>query len=140
MTTLPVTILSAAVTILAVLVLFYTGVNVGQMRGKHGVKAPAVTGNPEFERAYRVQMNTLEQFAVFLPLLWIATSFPIAMAYLAPAFGLVWVVGRVLYMQGYMADAEKRGTGFLIGTIANGALLILSLVGLVQAWMSVHTA
>lgn len=140
MTTLPVTILSAAVTILAVLVLFYTGVNVGQMRGKHGVKAPAVTGNPEFERAYRVQMNTLEQFAVFLPLLWIATSFPIAMAYLAPAFGLVWVVGRVLYMQGYMADAEKRGTGFLIGTIANGALLILSLVGLVQAWMSVHAA
>ena len=140
MNTVPVTILSAAVTILAVLVYFYTGLNVGRLRAKHDIKAPAVTGNPEFERAYRVQLNTLEQFAVFLPLLWIATSFPISMAYLAPAFGLVWVVGRILYMQGYMADPDKRGTGFMISAVANLALLILSLIGLVQAWMAVHAA
>jgi len=140
MNTVPVTILSAAVTILAVLVYFYTGLNVGRLRAKHRIKAPAVTGNPEFERAYRVQLNTLEQFAVFLPLLWIATSFPISMAYLAPAFGLVWVVGRILYMQGYMADPDKRGTGFTISAVANLALLILSLIGLVQAWMAVHAA
>ena len=140
METVPVTILSGAVTVLAVLVYFYTGINVGRMRGKHGIKAPAVTGNPEFERAYRVQLNMLEQFAVFLPLLWIATSFPISMAYLTPAFGLVWVVGRILYMQGYMVAPEKRSTGFLISSVANLALLVLSLIGLVSAWMAVHAA
>ena len=140
MNSVPVTILSAAVTILAVLVYFYTGINVGRMRAKHGVKAPAVTGAPEFERAYRVQLNTLEQFAVFLPLLWVATLFPISMAYLAPAFGLVWVVGRILYMQAYMADPEKRGTGFTISSIASLALLILCLGGLTRAWLAVHAA
>ena len=40
------TLLSAAVTVLAVLLGFYTMVLVGRMRGKHGVHAPAVTGPP----------------------------------------------------------------------------------------------
>ena len=62
------------------------------------------------------------------------------MAYLAPAFGLVWVVGRFLYMQGYMADPEKRGTGFTISSIASLALLILCLIGLARAWMAIHAA
>ena len=139
MDTVPITILSAAVTILAVLVCFYTGIVVGNMRAKHGIKAPAVSGHPQFDRAYRVQMNTLEQIVIFLPLLWIATSFPISMGYLAPALGLVWVVGRIVYMQGYMADPEKRGTGFIIGGVACLGLLILSLIGLVQAWMAIHS-
>ena len=71
------TLLSAAVTILAVLLSVYTMVLVGRMRSKHGVHAPAVTGAPEFERAFRVQMNTLEQFVLFLPLLWLATVYPV---------------------------------------------------------------
>src|ERR1700742_4127199 len=100
----PVTVLSATVTILAAVLFLATGIVVGRMRAKHGVQAPAVTGAPEFERAYRVQMNTLEQFVLFLPLLWIATALPVVMAYLAPALGLIWVVGRVIYMKGYMAD------------------------------------
>ena len=62
-------LLSAAVTVLAVLLGLYTMMLVGRMRGKHDVKAPAVTGAPEFERAFRVQMNTLEQFVLFLPVL-----------------------------------------------------------------------
>ena len=140
MHTTPVSILSAAVTILAVLAYFYTVINVGRMRGKHGVKAPSVTGNPEFERAYRVQSNTLEQFPVFLSLLWIATAFPIGMSYLAPAFGLVWVVGRVMYMQGYMAAPEKRGMGFQVSGVASIGLLVLSIIGLVDAWIATHAA
>lgn len=134
------TLLSAVVVILALVVYILAFMRVGSMRGKHKIDAPATIGHPEFERAYRVQMNTLEQFAVFLPLLWIATSFPTSMAYLAPAFGLVWIVGRVLYMQGYMSAAEKRGTGFLISLVANGGLLVLGIIGLVRAWMAVHAA
>ncbi|HUO97437.1 MAG TPA: MAPEG family protein [Rhizomicrobium sp.] len=132
----PAAILSAVVTILAVLFYFYTGLVVGQMRGKHKIAAPAVTGNPEFECAYRVQMNTLEQLVVFLPLLWLATTYFTMLGWLAPALGVVWIVGRYLYMTGYMAAPDKRSTGFLIALIANLGLLILSLVGIVQAWIA----
>jgi glutathione S-transferase len=46
---------------LALVEYFYFVMAVGAARGKHKIAAPAVTGNPDFERAYRVQMNTLEQ-------------------------------------------------------------------------------
>jgi glutathione S-transferase len=136
----PATLLSAAVTILAILFVFYTGLNVAQMRGKHKIAAPAVTGNPEFECAYRVQVNTLEQFVMFLPLLWLATSYFEPLAWLPAAFGLIWVIGRFIYMQGYMAAPEKRGTGFLITSLATAGLLILSIIGIVQAWMAVSAS
>jgi glutathione S-transferase len=132
----PATILSAAVTILAVLLNFYILMMVGRMRGKHNIQAPAVTGNPEFERAYRVQMNTIENIVMFLPLLWIATIFFNGIGWLAPAFGLVWLVGRILYMTGYMAEAGKRSTGFLISGVALIGLLVLALIGVVTAWMA----
>src|SRR5471030_1621473 len=102
----PATLLSAAVTVLSILFVFYTGINVARMRGKHKIDAPAVTGNAEFERAYRVQVNTLEQFVMFLPLLWLATSYFKMLPWLPAALGLVWIVGRFMYMQGYMVAPE----------------------------------
>src|ERR1700723_4329944 len=129
------TLLSAAVTVLAVLLGLYTMMLVGRMRGKHGVHAPAVTGAPEFERAFRVQMNTLEQFVLFLPLLWLATVYPVVSGYLAPGLGLIWLIGRVLYASGYMADPAKRSSGFLIAGLAQLGLLLLSIVGIVHAWV-----
>jgi len=108
---------------------------VGRMRGKHGVHAPAVTGAPEFERAFRVQMNTLEQLVLFLPLLWLATIYPVVSGYLAPGLGLIWLIGRVLYSSGYMADPAKRSLGFNIGAAAVLGLLVLSIVGIVHAWL-----
>jgi glutathione S-transferase len=134
----PATLLSAAVTIISILFVFYTGINVAQMRGRHKIAAPAVTGNPEFERAYRVQVNTLEQFVMFLPLLWLATAYFQPLAWLPAVFGLVWVVGRFVYLQGYMAAPEKRSTGFLITIVATAGLLVLSIIGIVQAWMAVN--
>ena len=43
--------LVAIVTLLALLVYFYMSLRVGQGRTKYNVPAPAVTGNPDFERA-----------------------------------------------------------------------------------------
>jgi glutathione S-transferase len=129
------TLLSAAVTVLAVLVGLYTMMLVGRMRGKHGVQAPAMTGAPEFERAFRVQMNTLEQLVLFLPLLWLATVYPVVSGYLATGLGLIWLIGRVLYSLGYMADPAKRSLGFNIGAAAVLGLLVLSIVGIVHAWL-----
>jgi glutathione S-transferase len=134
MTATPDALLSAIVTILALLFYFYAGINVGQMRGKHKIPAPLMSGHPEFDRAFRVHMNTLEQLVVFIPLLWIATRYFHMVPLLVPAVGLVWVIGRVLYMQGYMAAPEKRSTGFLVGIIATAALLIMSVIGIVTAW------
>ena len=128
-------LLSAGVTVLVVLLGIYTMMLVGRMRGRHGVQAPAVTGAPEFERAFRVQMNTLEQSLLFLPLLWLATIYPVVSGYLAPGFGFVWLVGRVLYSSGYMADPAKRSSGFLIAGVALLGLLVLSIVGILHAWL-----
>jgi glutathione S-transferase len=128
-------LLSAVVTVLTVFLGLYTMMLVGRMRGKHNVLAPAVIGAPEFERAFRVQMNTLEQVVLFLPVLWLATVYPVVSGYLAPGLGLVWIIGRVLYASGYMAEAAKRSSGFLIAGIALIGLLILSIIGIVHAWL-----
>ena len=114
--------LVAIVTLLALLVYFYMGLRVGQGRSKYNVPAPAVTGNPDFERAFRVQMNTLEWLPIFLVSLWL---FAIAWGsdLIAAGIGLVWIVGRVLYLTGYSKAAEARGPGFGIQALATGVLL-----------------
>lgn len=135
-----ITLWTAAITIVAIVFYFWTGLNVGRMRGKHKIDAPAMTGNPEFERAVRVQMNTLEWFVIFLPLLWLATLYfspamtMVYLAWLPPVLGAVWIVGRVLYMSGYMQAPEKRSTGFLIAGVAALGLLICAIVGVVMAF------
>jgi glutathione S-transferase len=136
MTAEPATLLSAIVTIVALLVYFYMGFRVGAMRGKHNIKAPLMTGHPEMDRAVRVHMNTLEHIVVFIPLLWLATAYFHMFGWLPAAAGAVWIVGRLMYMQGYMADPDKRSTGFLISLVAVLALLIMAIGGIVQAWMA----
>ena len=140
MQAVPTTILSAIITVLAVLMLFYTSVPVGRARGKHGIKAPAMTGHEDLERAVRVHMNTLEQFAIFIPLLWVATMYFTLIGWLVPALGLVWIVGRFIYMQAYLADPAKRSTGFSITILASAGLLVLSVIGVVMALMAVTSA
>ncbi len=114
----------------AILVLFGTGVKVGLARGRYNIKAPAISGHPDFERAYRVQMNTVEQAIIFFPALWLcATYFRADVAGIA---GLVWVIGRIWYALGYYRDAAKRGAGFMVSVIAFGALLACGSFGLIR--------
>jgi glutathione S-transferase len=63
------------IAVLAIIQLIFFGVLVGRARGLYGIKAPAVSGHEMFERAYRVQMNTLELMVVFLPALFIASKY-----------------------------------------------------------------
>jgi len=60
-----------AATLLALLLYLAMLMNAGWARTKYKVKAPAVAGNEQFERAYRIQMNTLEQLVFFLPSMWL---------------------------------------------------------------------
>jgi glutathione S-transferase len=116
---------TALVTCLAIIFYFITSMRVGGARAKFGVKAPAISGDPDFERVFRVQMNTLEWMPIFLPSLWLFAIYDSDA--IAALLGLVWIGGRILYMIGYSRAAEKRGTGFGIQALACGALLLGSL-------------
>lgn len=111
----------AIVTILALVVYFWMGLRVAGARRKTGIAAPAMTGDPLLERNVRVQANTLEWLPIFLPALWLFAIYWNDLV--AAGLGVVWIVGRILYATGYVADPAKRETGFLIQTLAAAILL-----------------
>lgn len=119
----------ALVTIAALFFYGYTIFQVGQMRRKHNVVAPATTGAPEFDRAFRVQMNTLESLVIFLPLVWLAGTY--FNRWVAVILGIVWIVGRVLYMQGYMESPERRETGAIMAGAALAIMGVVSILGVI---------
>jgi glutathione S-transferase len=112
--------LTALVTCLAIAVYLGSSILVSRARVTFGVKLPAISGNPDFERVFRAQMNTLEWLPIFLPSLWL---FAIYIGDgIAAAIGAVWVIGRILYILGYAKAVEKRGPGFAIQSLAAIAL------------------
>ena len=113
---------TAIVTIVALLVYFYMSLQVGRARGKSGIAAPCMTGDPTLERAVRVHINTLEWMPLFLGGLWLFAIY--WSECVAAGLGVVWIVGRLIYSAGYMTDPGKRSTGFLIQFAAAGILLV----------------
>lgn len=108
--------LTALVTCLAILFYLFSGVQVSRARVAFGIKAPATSGHPDFDRVFRVQMNTLEWMPIFLPSLWLFAIY-IGDLY-AAVLGLIWIAGRVLYLTGYSQAATKRGMGFAVQALA----------------------
>jgi glutathione S-transferase len=123
---------TAVVTLLAVALYFFLAMRVAAARGKFGVRHPATTGSPDFERVFRVHMNTLEWMPTFLVPLWLCAIYLSDVG--AAALGLVWVVGRVLYYVGYSRAVEKRLPGFFIQSSACLLLFIGAAVGVVMHW------
>jgi uncharacterized membrane protein YecN with MAPEG domain len=119
------------VAVLALGQLFFFSVLVGQARGRYKVAAPAVTGHEMFERAYRVQMNTLELLVVFLPALYVSAK------YWAPgwvaAAGAVYVLGRFIYWRAYVAKPASRTLGFALSAGPMAGLLVAAFIGAVRA-------
>jgi uncharacterized membrane protein YecN with MAPEG domain len=115
-------------TALALLLYLILSFNVGRARVRYRVPAPAMTGNPAFERVFRVQQNTLEQLVLFLPSLWLFARF--VSETWAGIIGLVWVIGRLIYAWGYYRDAQKRRPGFGISIACSVVLLAGALVGM----------
>jgi glutathione S-transferase len=116
----------ALVTLGVVVLMFVLAANVGRARGKYGIAAPATSGNPEFERVFRVQMNTLENAMMFLPSFWVFAAF--ISEIWASAIGLVWLAARVWYAVAYQAEAARRGPAF---GLSMAAVTVLTLGG---AW------
>jgi uncharacterized membrane protein YecN with MAPEG domain len=117
----------AIVIVIALLEYVVFGALVGRARGRYGVKAPATSGHEVFERYFRVHYNTLELLVAFVPAMWLFGS------YVSPTWaallGLVFVVGRMLYLLSYVKDPAKREIGFGLSVLPIGVLLIGALWG-----------
>ncbi|MGA9335492.1 MAG: MAPEG family protein [Rudaea sp.] len=104
---------------------------VAKARVKYGVHAPATSGHEVFDRYFRVQQNTLELLILFVPSMWIAC------AYFEPEWvagvGAVYVIGRIVYMRGYVSDPKSRHSGFMLSLVPIAALILGALFGVVRA-------
>ena len=109
------------VTLAALIFYFSTSIGVARGRAKYGIPAPAMTGDPDFERLVRIQANTLEWLPLFLVSLWLFAAYWDVRV--ATGAGIVWIIGRILYMTGYSKAAASRSTGFLVQALATGVLL-----------------
>jgi glutathione S-transferase len=116
---------TSLVTLASVLFYFWLAIEVGRARVQYKVAAPATTGNPDFERLYRIQMNTLEWLPIYLPCLWLFAFYVSDLG--AALLGLLWIVGRFLYRRGYREAPEKRTLGFGVQALAVAVLLFGSL-------------
>lgn len=125
--------LVAIIVILSLIQYFYFAMSAGIARGKYEVEAPATTGHPIFERKLRVQQNTLEQLVIFLPAIWLFAMY--VSTGIAAIFGIVFIVGRAVYAQSYVAEPSKRTVGFTITFAAQVVLAIGALIGAIVTWV-----
>jgi glutathione S-transferase len=98
-------------TLASVLLLFACTAYVGRCRIKFAIKAPATSGHPQFEIAYRIQMNTLENTVAFLPVLWVFAR-STCRQFWATLLGGGWWLARVWYALAYARDPKTRGPAF----------------------------
>jgi uncharacterized MAPEG superfamily protein len=121
----------ALITLATLALLFGCAALVGRARGRYGVKAPATSGPEGFERAFRVQMNTLENAVIFLPALWLAAAY--FSPRVAAILGGVWVLARIWFAVAYVRDPETRGAPFVTAFLAWGALMVLAAWGVLTS-------
>lgn len=123
--------LTATITCLVLIEYMAFGMLVGKARMDTGVRAPAISGNEQFERWFRVHQNTMEQLVVFLPALWVFATFVHDLT--AAGLGLVFFIGRIIYCRSYVRDPESRGPGFMLSALPN---IILVLGGFIGAFLN----
>lgn len=124
--------LIAIVTVLALMQFVLFSVQVGSMRGKHKVSAPATAGAPQFERMFRIQQNTMEQLVAFLPALWMFGYW--VKPLWGAGFGLVFIIGRFIYRSAYLKEPTSRGLGFTLTFIPTAVMLVWMLIVAVRAY------
>ena len=119
--------LIAIVTGLAVLQCFFFAFQVGQARQKHGIDAPAISGNADFDRVIRVHGNTIEQLVIFLPGLWMFGYY--VNAQVGAGIGVLFIIGRFVYRSAYLGDPKNRTAGFGIGALTMVVLVVGGMIG-----------
>jgi glutathione S-transferase len=119
---------------LALVEFFLFGFAVGSARGKYKVPAPATTGNEIFERYFRVQMNTLELLVMFIPSILLFGLFlrPVV----AAAIGVLYLIGRMIYLYAYVKDPKSRSLGFGLSMLPIMVLWVGGMIGAIRAAVS----
>jgi len=103
---------------------------VGGARNKYGVAAPATTGNSQWERLHRIQVNTTEQLVLFIPAIY---GFAYYVSELwAVGIGAIFVLGRVIYFFSYRKNPDKRIVGAAMSGLPSYVLVMGTFVGLIQ--------
>lgn len=127
-------VLVASVTLASAYQLVGFARRVGQARGKFKVVPPITTGDPEFDRTFRAQQNTLEFFPIFLICMWVASAY----FHQLPAciLGLYYLFGRYQYFNGYVQSEERRLPGFYKCTKSLRYMLYLGATGLAHAFLA----
>jgi len=123
----------AIVIVAALLQYFVFGMLVGKARGDYKVPAPAMTGHPVFERYFRVHQNTLETLVIFIPALLLFAYF--VRPDVGAGIGIVYLIGRVIYLRSYVADPGKRSLGFALSVLPALVLLLGGGIGALLALM-----
>jgi glutathione S-transferase len=117
--------LMIAVIVFALIEYMFFTAKVGWARGKFGINAPAISGDPAFEVYFRVQQNTLEQLIAFSHtaemLAWPGYE-------IASGLGIIWLIGRIAYYKAYIGDPAKRGIGFIMTFMPSAAMLLGTLL------------
>jgi len=121
----------AIVTLCTVALLFACAAYVVWARAKYAVAAPATSGHPQFEVAYRIHMNTLENAVAFLPALWLCALF--LNPNWAGSVGTVWLGARVWYALAYARNPKGRSRGFTLSVVAAVALAVGGGVGVLRS-------
>ena len=122
------------VIMVAVVEYIVLGARVGFARGRTGLAAPAVTGNEEFERHFRVHYNTIEQLILFVPGIWFFAQYVHVLG--AVGVGMVFIAGRAIYAVNYVKDPATRGTGMMLTVLPCWILVLGALGGAVWAAIS----
>lgn len=112
------------------------------MRTKHKVKFPETTGPLEYNRAHRVQQNTLEQLPNFLISLWLSSLFygtkifslNFEDAQIASVLGCFWVILRLFYSSSYR-EGGNITTFTIPAYMVNNLNLALAIYSIVKSFV-----
>ena len=113
---------TALVTLIDLLLYGVMSINVSRARCSLKVDAPSTDGPAQFQRIFRVHMNTCEQLVLHLPLLWLAAV--TLSDHYAVSCGMLWFIGRLVYAYTYYRAPKTRSVGYALGVLANLILFI----------------
>ena len=117
----------AIITGLILVQTFYFAIQVGQARARHSISAPVMIGADEFNRAFRVHQNTVEQIVLLIPAMWMFAYYVHSLT--AAGIGLAFIVTRFIYRSAYMKDPKARGKGFGPGALLTVILILGGIIG-----------
>lgn len=125
--------LVALVILVALIQYIYFSIMVGKARGTYGVDAPATSGHELFDRYYRVQMNTMEMLVSLIPAMAIFAMN--VRADVAAYAGIVYIVGRFIYLKSYVGDPKTRTLGFILSFLPILVLVVWGGISIVMGML-----